>query len=36
MDSAIKIIQVYEANYPELLWRVYIVNGTFIVVDCVI
>ena len=30
MDSAIKIIQVYEANYPELLYRVFIVNGTFV------
>jgi hypothetical protein len=27
MDTAVKIIQVYEANYPELLYRVFIVNG---------
>ncbi|XP_046460749.1 SEC14-like protein 2 [Daphnia pulex] len=27
MDSAVKIIQVYEANYPELLYRVFIVNA---------
>jgi hypothetical protein len=28
MESAIKLIQVYEANYPEYLHRVFVINGT--------
>ena len=27
MDAAFKIIQIYEANYPELLYRVFVING---------
>ncbi len=27
MDSAIKVLQLYEANYPEFLHKVFIVNG---------
>lgn len=28
MDMAIQLVQMYEANYPELLRRVFVVNGT--------
>lgn len=28
MDSAIRLIQIYEANYPEMLRRVFVINGT--------
>uniref|UniRef100_A0A0P5M7D1 Cral/trio domain-containing protein n=1 Tax=Daphnia magna TaxID=35525 RepID=A0A0P5M7D1_9CRUS len=34
MDSAIKILQVYEANYPEFLSRVLIVNAPKIFYVC--
>lgn len=27
METAIQLIQLYEANYPELLYRVFVVNG---------
>ena len=27
MDAAIQLIQLYEANYPELLHRVFVING---------
>ncbi len=28
MDSVIRLIQIYEANYPEMLRRVFVINGT--------
>ena len=28
MDAAIQLVQLYEANYPELLRRVFVINGT--------
>ena len=27
MDTALQLVQMYEANYPELLRRVYVING---------
>lgn len=27
MDGAIQLVQAYEANYPELLHRVFVING---------
>ena len=27
MEAAIKVLQLYEANYPEFLHKVFIVNG---------
>lgn len=27
MDAALQLIQLYEANYPELLRRVFVING---------
>lgn len=32
MESAIKLIQVYEANYPEYLHRVFVINGTLLII----
>ena len=29
MDAAVQIIQFYEANYPEYLRRVFVINGEF-------
>ena len=29
MDSALAIVQLYEANFPELLRKVFVVNGKF-------
>ena len=29
LDAGIAVINMYEANYPESLRRVFIVNGTF-------
>ena len=27
MDAAIQVVQFYEANYPEYLRRVFVING---------
>lgn len=29
MESAVKLVQIYEANYPEYLHRVFVINGKF-------
>lgn len=27
MDTAVQLVQLYEANYPELLRKVFVING---------
>lgn len=29
METAVKLVQIYEANYPEYLHRVFVINGKF-------